>query len=172
MKELEIEESLETIREERVAKKKQKISKEKEGFKNKERGEEGGKSWKNQLEVVFENIHHFRKLTAYVVQLIKMWRSSIYGISDDPRRYRERVIFFHNDSNYLLKMLFDGNFLKDSFLKKYLEFNKNFDPFLLKPAMLLQTKRGRSEDDDIFLELIRPSELDMDKITKALVVLA
>lgn len=47
MKELEIEESLETIREERVAKKKQKISKEKEGFKNKERGEEGGKSWKN-----------------------------------------------------------------------------------------------------------------------------
>ena len=87
---------------------------------------------------------HLRKLTAYVVELIKMWRSSIYGISDDPRRYRERVIFYHNEANYLLKMLFDSSFIRDSFLKKYLSFSKHFDPFNLKPAMILEKKRNRS----------------------------
>ena len=66
-----------------------------------------------------------------------MWRTSIYNISDDPRRFRERVIFYHNDSNYLLKMLFDVNFVRDSILKNYMEFNQNFDPFFLKPAMNL-----------------------------------
>lgn len=38
--------------------------------------------------------------------------------------------------------------------------------------MLLDNTHPRSETDDVFLELIRPSELDMDKIAKALVVLA
>jgi hypothetical protein len=62
---------------------------------------------------------------------------SIYNLSDDPRRYRERVIFYYTDANYLLKMLFDSNFLRETLLKKYLPFSKGFDPFCLKPAMLL-----------------------------------
>jgi hypothetical protein len=41
-------------------------------------------------------------------------------------------------------MLFDGNFVRDSFLKKYLTFSKHFDPFFLKPAMLLENKKQRS----------------------------
>lgn len=81
-----------------------------------------------------------------MVELVRVWRSSIYNISDDPRRYRERVMYYHNDANYLLKMLFDSNFLRDTFLKKYLSFSKNFDPFLLKPAMLLENKKNRSEN--------------------------
>jgi len=55
-------------------------------------------------------------------------------------------MYYHNDANYLLKMLFDSNFLRDTFLKKYLSFSKNFDPFLLKPAMLLENKKNRSEN--------------------------
>jgi hypothetical protein len=69
-------------------------------------------------------------------------------------------------------MLFDSNFLRDTFLKKYLNFSKNYDPFLLKPAMLLDNKKGKTETDDIFLELVKPNELDMSKITKALVIMA
>ena len=69
-------------------------------------------------------------------------------------------------------MLFDSSFIRDSFLKKHLTFSKHFDPFNLKPAMVLENNKNRSEDQDIFFELIRPTELDMDKITKALVVLA
>jgi hypothetical protein len=172
IKDLEVEESLQTIREERQAKRKQRAAKERADFKQKDQGEGGSKSWKNELEIIFENIHHLRKLTAYVVELIKMWRASIYGISDDPRRYRERVIFYHNDANYLLKMLFDGSFLRDSFLSKYLTFSTHFDPFFLRPAMHLDRHKDRTEEQDIFLELIQPTELDMDKITKALVVLA
>lgn len=78
-------------------------------------------------------------------------------MSDDPRRYRERVIFYHNDANYLLKMLFDSNFIRESLLKRHLQFSKGFDPFCLKPAMLLDNKQNRTEEEDIFLELIRPS---------------
>ena len=74
-----------------------------------------------------------------------MWKTSIYNISDDPRRYRERVIFYHHDANYLLKILFDGDFIKESFLKKYLLFNKRYDPFLLKPAMHLEKKKSKGE---------------------------
>ena len=122
--------------------------------------------------MVFENISHLRKLTAYVVELIKLWKSSIYNLSDDPRRFRERVIFYHNDANYLLKMLFDCSFIRESILQHYLTFSKHFDPFLLRPAMQLDRKQHRSETEDAFLDLVKPNELDMDKITKALVVLA
>lgn len=172
IKELDIEESLHTIQEEREMKRKLKVIKQHGDYKHKEKGDEAGKSWKNELEVLFENINHLRKLTCYVTELIRVWRVSVYGISDDPHRYRERVIFYHNDANYLLKMLFDSNFIKDSLLQRHLSFSKGFDPFCLKPAMLLDNQHQRSEIDDIFLELIRPSELDMDKIAKALVVLA
>jgi hypothetical protein len=68
----------------------------------------------------------------------------IYSISDDPRRYRERVIFYHNDANYLLKILFDSNFICDSLLQRHLRFSSGFDPFCLKPAMLLDNNHHRS----------------------------
>lgn len=93
-------------------KRKLKVIKENSDYKHKDKGEEGGKSWKNELELLFENINHLRKLTCYVTELIRIWRVNTYGISDDPRRYRERVIFYHNDANYLLKMLFDSNFIR------------------------------------------------------------
>jgi hypothetical protein len=54
------------------------------------------------------------------------------------------VIFYHNDANYLLKMLFDSNFIRDSILQRYLTFSKGFDPFTLKPAMLLDNNNRRS----------------------------
>jgi hypothetical protein len=155
LKQLQIEESLHTIREERESRRKAKVAHSHRDFK--QRGEEGGKSWKNELEVVFENISHLRKLTAYVVELIKLWKSSIYNLSDDPRRFRERVIFYHNDANYLLKMLFDGSFIRDSILQNHLAFSKHFDPFLLRPAMTLEKKHQRTEVEDIFLDLIRPN---------------
>ena len=53
-----------------------------------------------------------------------------------------------------------------------MDFSQHFDPFLLRPAMHLERKKNRSEVDDIFLDLIKPSESDMDKITKALVIVA
>lgn len=82
-------------------------------------------------------ISHLRKLTGFVVELIKNWKNSIYGISEDPRRFRERVIFFHNDANYLIKMIFDNKFITESFLNQSLTFGKHYDPFLLKPSMVL-----------------------------------
>ena len=69
-------------------------------------------------------------------------------------------------------MLFDGQFIRESILKSYLSFSSAYDPFFLKPAMKLDNKKPRSENEDIFFELIKPNELDMDKITKALVILA
>lgn len=157
IKELDIEESLHTIREEREMKRKLKVIKEHGDYKHREKGEEGTKNWKNELELLFENINHLRKLTCYVTELIRVWRGSIYNMSDDPRRYRERVIFYHNDANYLLKMLFDSNFIRESLLKCHLQFSRGFDPFCLKPAMLLDNKPNRTEEEDIFLELVRPS---------------
>lgn len=50
--------------------------------------EETGKSWRNKLEQVFEAVEHLRKLSCYVVELIKNWKTSVYNISEDPRRYR------------------------------------------------------------------------------------
>jgi hypothetical protein len=44
-------------------------------------------------------------------------------------------------------MLFDSNFLRDSFLKKHLNFSKHFDPFALRPAMHLEKKKPRTEND-------------------------
>lgn len=82
------------------------------------------------------------------------------------------MIFYHNDANYLLKMLFDANFIRDSILHKHLQFSSGFDPFCLKPAMVLDNNHHRNEEEDIFFELVKPTELDMDKIAKALVVLA
>lgn len=80
---------------------------------------------------------HLRKLTGFVVELIKNWKGSIYGISEDPRRFRERVIFFHNESNYLIKLTFDNKFVFNSFLKKHISFAEHFDPFFMKPIMVL-----------------------------------
>lgn len=157
-------------------KKKKIIENQQKGYKKKNKKDDSdqqvGKSWKNKLEIVFELISHLRKLTAYVVELIKNWRNSIYGVSEDPRRYRQRVIFFHNDANYLLKTIFDNRFIFQSFLKKFLTFGRHYDPFLLKPCMVLQNKNKRTEDQEIFLLLIKPTELEMDKMTKALVLLA
>jgi hypothetical protein len=68
-------------------------------------------------------------------------------------------------------MLFDTDFLKEGLLARHLHFSTHFDPFLLRPAMHLERKT-RTEDEDIFLELIRPNEVDMDKITRALIVVA
>lgn len=79
---------------------------------------------------------HLRKLTAYVVELIKNWKAGIYGISEDPRRFRERVIFYHHDANYLLKMIFDNRFVFESFLNKLMSFASHYDPFFLKPCMV------------------------------------
>ena len=69
-------------------------------------------------------------------------------------------------------MLFDAHFLRESLLSKHLAFSPGFDPFALRPAMLLENKPNRTPNEDIFLELVRPNPLDMDKIAKALVVLA
>jgi len=54
-------------------------------------------------------------------------------------------------------MLFDSSFIRDSFLKKYLTFSKHFDPFNLKPAMILERNKNRDEIEEIFFELIRPT---------------
>jgi hypothetical protein len=67
------------------------------------------------------------------------------------------VIFYHNDANYLLKMLFDANFIRDSILHKHLLFSNGFDPFCLKPAMVLDNNHHRNEEDDIFFELVKPT---------------
>ena len=106
------------------------------------------------------------------MELVKNWKNSIYGISEDPRRYRERVIFFHSDANYLIKILFDNKFVMDSFMKKYLKFGNHYDPFVLRPAMVLENMNSLTEDEEIFLGLIKPREVEMAKITKSLVILA
>ena len=69
-------------------------------------------------------------------------------------------------------MLWDADFLKESTLAKYLELAPHFDPFVLRPLMLLEAKPKRNEEEEIFLSLIKPSEQDMGKIVKALIVLA
>ena len=42
-------------------------------------------------------------------------------------------------------MLFDGLFVKNTFLSKYLEFGNHYDPFFLKPLMLLENKKNKTE---------------------------
>lgn len=69
-------------------KRKLKVSKQHADYRQREKAEEAGKSWKNELEILFENINHLRKLTCYVTELVRVWRAAVYGISDDPRRYR------------------------------------------------------------------------------------
>ncbi len=95
-------------------------------------------------------------------------------MSEDPRRYRERVIFYHHEVNYLLKVLWDCNFLKDTVLGKYLVFARHYDPFILKPVMLLEAKgKGKmTEEEVMLLEMIKPGEQEMGKIVQALIVLA
>lgn len=69
-------------------------------------------------------------------------------------------------------MLWDSNFIKDTLLKKHIQFASHFDPFVLKPIMILEAKSKKSEDDEIFLSLIKPTDQDMNKIVKSLIVLA
>jgi len=38
--------------------------------------------------------------------------------------------------------------------------------------MILEAKSKKSEDDEIFLSLIKPTDQDMNKIVKSLIVLA
>jgi hypothetical protein len=42
-------------------------------------------------------------------------------------------------------MLWDSNFIKDSLLKKHVQFASHFDPFVLKPIMILEAKTKKSE---------------------------
>lgn len=61
----------------------------------------------------------------------------------------------------------------DSFLKKYLAFANHYDPFFMKPLMVLENKeRCLTEMEDIFLALLKPTEFEMNKMIKALIILA
>ena len=69
-------------------------------------------------------------------------------------------------------MLWDASFVKDSILKTHFQFASHFDPFILKPIMIFESLAKKSEEQDIFLSLIKPSQKDMDKIVKSLIILA
>ena len=106
------------------------------------------------------------------MELIKNWKASIYGISEDPRRFRERVIFFYNEANYLIKMINDTKFVTESILRKYLNFAKHYDPFFFKPYMVIQNMDSITDNEEVFLDLMKPTEAEMDKMTKSLMILA
>lgn len=40
-------------------------------------------------------------------------------------------------------MAFDNRFVFDSFLKKFLTFGNHYDPFFLKPCMILENKGNK-----------------------------
>ena len=48
----------------------------------------------------------------------------------------------------MLKTIFDNKFVSDSFLKKFLTFASHYDPFFLKPAMVLENKRNKLTEDE------------------------
>lgn len=64
-----------------------------------------------------------RKLTLYVADMIIKWKNMVYGLTDDPKKYRERIIFYHNGVNYLIKILNDSRFLKEMYIGQYLTFS-------------------------------------------------
>lgn len=45
-------------------------------------------------------------------------------------------------------MIFDNRFLFESFLKKNLTFANHYDPFLLKPCMILENKKNKLTEDE------------------------
>ena len=70
-------------------------------------------------------------------------------------------------------MIFDNKFVSESIIGDYPVFGNHYDPFFLKPSMILEKKKAdRTEDEEIFLSLIKPTDLEIDKMTKALVILA
>lgn len=97
------------------------------------------KDWKNKLELLFDSLSHLRKLTLYVVEMITKWKNSVYTLTEDPKRFRERIIFYHNGVNYLLKTLNDTRFFKDMALSEFLSFSDCYDPFVLRPLVVLES---------------------------------
>jgi hypothetical protein len=79
-----------------------------------------------------ESLNHARQLTALLAEKISAWKASILGMTNDPRRFRERIIFYHGEDNYLLKMMGDLSFLDKTVLANFLPLAPS-DPFLLYP---------------------------------------
>lgn len=130
------------------------------------------KDWKNRLELLFDSVSHLRKLTVYVVEMITRWKNAVYGLTEDPKRFRERIIFYHNSVNYLLKVLNDTRFLKDMPLAEHLAFSDCYDPFVLRPLVVLEAEAQRTVDQSILYSLLKPKEAEMRKLINALEILA
>ncbi len=72
----------------------------------------------------------------------------------------------------MLKVLWDCSFLKDTVLGRYLVFAGYYDPFVLRPVMVLEGMEKRTEEEVMLFEMIKPGEQEMGKIVQALIVLA
>jgi hypothetical protein len=51
--------------------------------------------------------------------MITKWKEYIYGLTHDVKKKRERVEYYFYDENYLLKLMNDMGFLRQSFLARF-----------------------------------------------------
>jgi hypothetical protein len=61
--------------------------------------------------------------------------------------------------------------MKDMHIANYLTFSECYDPFVLRPLVVLESK-SRTVDQSVLYTLLKPKEIEMKKIINCLEVLA
>jgi|JI6StandDraft_1071083.scaffolds.fasta_scaffold24239_2 hypothetical protein len=103
--------------------------------------------------------------------MITKWKHGVYALTEDPKRFRERIIFYQSGVNYLIKILNDSRFLKEMHLGDYLSFSECYDPFVLRPLVVMESQE-RNVQQSILYSLMKPKETEMKKIINCLEILA
>lgn len=94
-----------------------------------------------------QEIQHHRQLTTLVIEQIKQWKEYLLQIS--PQAYGdEHIAFYYQNSDYVLKILNDVDFIAQSFLSTKVTFSYKQDPFLMRP--FTQNKDQKNQYAQIF----------------------
>jgi hypothetical protein len=91
------------------------------------------------------DISNYRKLTVHVIDLIVQWRTYIQSLTHDVKKRKEKIEYYYMESNYLLSILNDSNFIAASFLSNFFTFAVRNDPFIFKPVLVIEEKEKESD---------------------------
>jgi hypothetical protein len=84
-----------------------------------------------------EMLHAFRLLSLKVIEAVVVWRKHAYTLQQNRHKAyikgrMSALPFIWEDTDYLLKMTTDTDWMRSSTLRRYFDFDDDFDPFMVK----------------------------------------
>jgi hypothetical protein len=82
-------------------------------------------------------LHAFRLQSLKVIEAVVAWRKHAYTLQQNGHQAyikgsQSALPFIWEDTDYLLKMTTDTDWMRSSGLRRYFDFDNNFDPFMVK----------------------------------------